>query len=80
MFEDEPRDGSLWLLEADPALRGLSEIAALWPVLARLERQLVAEARSRWWTWREIGEAMGADRHVARRRALPDSVSRGGLQ
>jgi hypothetical protein len=52
-------------------LDGLEELRALRTTLARLERVLVAEARSNGSTWAEIGAALSISRQAVHRRHRP---------
>ena len=47
--------------EADPAVR-LRAVGALHRLAERVEATAVAEARTRGWTWQQIGDALGVTR------------------
>jgi Ser/Thr protein kinase RdoA (MazF antagonist) len=59
-------------------LEGLEELRALRATLDRLERVLVAEARSHASTWEEIGAALSVSRQAVHRRHRPSVNRRSG--
>jgi hypothetical protein len=49
-------------------VRALAEVRRLRVVLSQLERALVAQAREKFVSWREIGEALGVTPQAAHKR------------
>lgn len=68
-----------YLARLERPLEALETLRELRATLVRLERLLVREARHRYSTWTEIGDALGVSRQAARRRHCPPVRERDGV-
>jgi hypothetical protein len=77
--EEEAAAFHALLFRMESPLEGLALVTEVRQTLARVERLLVREARLTYYSWDEIGAALGISRQAAHRRHRPFVNRPGGL-